>query len=257
MHDHPEWHERTKVVYFGRALRRAARRADLVICVSEATRRRFVEIFAPRAPVIVIPHGVDHARFCPSGEGDEEVLAALGVRRPYLFHLGTHEPRKGVDTLLMAFERLAADRPDLQLVLAGHRGWGTADLAAEIARLEATGRARRLGYVADEALPALLRSAAAVVYPSREEGFGLPALEALACGAPLVTTEGSVMAELAGDACIGAPAGDADALSAAIGEALAGAGAPARRTRGLAVAAGYRWDQVAAAHLDAYRSVAG
>lgn len=257
-HDHPEWHEPAKVAYFRRALGRAARRADLVICVSEATARRFCAVYVPRAPVVVIPHGVDHDAFTPDSDesADQAVLTGLGVRPPYLLHLGTLEPRKDVPTLIDAFSELAQSHADLRLVLAGREGWAPAALEAALQRPEVAGRILRLGYVADAALPALLRGAAAVVYPSLEEGFGLPALEALACGAPLVTTAGTVMAETAGGAALLAPPGDAAALAAAIDTALSGADGPPRRARGLEVARGHRWEEAAAAHLDAYRRVA-
>lgn len=256
-HDHPEWHERSKVPYFRRALRRAAHAADLVVCVSAATAERFVAVYAPSVPVVVIPHGVDHARFRPDDTGDDvAVLAHLGVRPPYLLHLGTLEPRKDVPTLLSAFSALAAEHPELTLVLAGREGWGTSVLDEMLAASPVAGRVQRLGYVADRALPALLRAAATVVYPSLEEGFGLPALEALACGAPLVTTAGSVMAETAGAAAVLARPGDAESLAGAITAALSGDGGPERRRLGLVIAGRHRWDTAAAAHLEAYRRVA-
>ena len=120
----------------------------------------------------------------------------------------------------------------------------------------------RTGYVADEAVPALLRRAAVVAYPSFEEGYGLPALEALACGAPLVTTAGTAMAELAGGAALLVPPGDTADLAAAL-ECGAGrgprrsTGAADRRQRGLAVAAARTWAASAEAHLVAYRRAAG
>ncbi len=257
-HDHPEWHEPAKVAYFRRALRRAAAVADLVVCVSDATARRFCAVYAPRAPVVVIPHGVDHDVFAPEADAaaDAAVLESLEVRPPYLLHLGTLEPRKDVPTLIRAFAALARAHDDLSLVLAGREGWAPAALEEALARPEIAGRIRRLGYVEDAALPPLLRRAAAVVYPSLEEGFGLPALEALACGAPLVTTAGSVMAETAGAAALLAPPSDPEALRVAIETALAGDRGAERRALGLAVAGRHRWELAAAAHLEAYRRVA-
>lgn len=258
--DHPEWHERSKVVYFRRALRRAAR-ADVIVCVSRPTAARFEALFAPSGTVVVVPHGVDHERFHPVAAdelaNDGAVLGRLGLAAPYALHVGTIEPRKDLGRLVAAFDLLASDQPDLELVLAGPDGWGVTGLEASLAVARHAGRVRRLGYVADDDLPALVRGAAVVAYPSLEEGFGLPALEALACGAPLVTTAGSVMADLAGDAALLAPPGDPSGLADRLAEALAG-GAPAarRRARGLEIAAGHRWDEAAAAHLSAYRLAA-
>ena len=113
-----------------------------------------------------------------------------------------------------------------------------------------------MGYVADEAVPALLRNAAAVAYPSLDEGFGLPALEALSCGAPLVTTKGTAMAEVAGDAALLVPPGDVDALAGALAALVTGGSDVARlRRRGPEVAAGYTWDASAEAHAGIYRKL--
>ena len=129
-----------------------------------------------------------------------------------------------------------------------------------VAKAQAGERIRRLGYVADDDVPALLRRARVVVYPSLEEGFGLPALEALACGAPLVTTSGTPMAEVAGDAALLAAPGDPPALAAAIARSiseLATSEQARRRSQGLAIAAGYTWEACAEGHMAAYRLAAG
>jgi glycosyltransferase involved in cell wall biosynthesis len=261
--DHPEWHERSKVTWFRSAIRYSAGHAALIVCVSEATAGRLRDILSPSCPVVVVPHGVDHARFAPdepSPGADREVLRRLGLPRPYALHLGTLEPRKGIVDLVAAFDLLAESQPELELVLAGGVGWKAEPALQAIAAAGASGRIRRLGYVPDEHVPALLRGARAVVYPSLEEGFGLPALEALACGAPLVTTAGTAMAELAGGSALLVPAGSPPALAAAMETAIAlepsGDGAR-RRERGLAIAAPYTWESCAEGHLAAYRAAAG
>lgn len=255
--DHPEWHERSKVVLFRRAIAHARRRATVVVCVSEATARRLRQTGPVDGPVVVAPHGVDHDRFRPEEPApgaDAASLAQLGVRRPYIVFLGTLEPRKQVDVLVRAFDLLAGRHPDLQLVLAGRPGWGVGAIDAAIAASPHRRRVHRTGYVPEAAVPALLRQAAAVCYPAAEEGFGLPAVEAVACGAPLVTTAGSVMAELVGAAAICAPAGSAVGLADALERAVAGGPeAQARRQWGLAAAAGYTWAASAERHLAAYR----
>ncbi|MGH9092103.1 MAG: glycosyltransferase family 4 protein, partial [Acidimicrobiales bacterium] len=257
--DHPEWHERSKVLVFRRAIRVAARRAAAVVCVSRTTAERLQDLVAVRGPVVVAPHGVDHERFGPEEPwpgADAAALHALGLPpgRPFLVHVGTLEPRKDVPGLVRAFDRLAPGHPDLLLVLAGHRGWGTEAVARAVAASPHRDRVVRTGYVPDPAVPALLRRAAAVAYPSLEEGYGLPALEALACGAPLVTTEGTAMAELAGEAALLVPPGDPAALAGALEEALAGGSAASGRRRlGLAAAAGRTWAASAERHMEAYR----
>ncbi len=206
--DHPEWHERGKVAWFRSATRYSVRHAAAIICVSESTARRLREVLSPRAPVVAVAHGVDHARFLahePEPGADQAVLESLGLDRPYVLHLGTIEPRKGIDDLVAAFDLLAPGHPELELVLAGGLGWKAEAATRAIADARAGGRIRRLGYVPDDCVPSLLRRARTVAYPSLEEGFGLPALEALACGAPLVTTVGTAMAELAGDSALSSP----------------------------------------------------
>jgi glycosyltransferase involved in cell wall biosynthesis len=255
--DHPEWHVRTKAAFFRRAIRRAARRAGVLVCVSHVTAERLRASCPVRAPVVVAPHGVDHGRFTPDepeAGGDRALLAALGVPddRPFVAFVGTLEPRKGVVPLLRAFDALAADRPDLLLVLAGQTGWGMAETERALGAARHADRIVRTGYVPDAAVPALLRRAAAVAYPALEEGFGLPALEALACGAPLVTTAGTAMAEVAGNAALLVPPGEVTPLVEALGAALDGGRGTERRALGLAVAAERTWEASVAAHVRAY-----
>jgi glycosyltransferase involved in cell wall biosynthesis len=257
--DHPEWHERTKAPLFRRAIRVAAERADAVVCVSAVTADRLRDRLHPTAPVHVIPHGVDRARFRPEpSPDDEDALRALGVDPPYVAFLGTLEPRKDVPTLVAAFDRMAASQPTLSLVVAGLDGWGTKAVSDAVGQATTRDRIRRVGYVPDTAVPALLRHAAAVAYPSLDEGFGLPALEALACGAPLVTTQGTAMAEVTGDAALLVPPGNADALAAALETVVAGgAKVDSLRKRGPEVASTYTWERSAAAHAEVYRSARG
>jgi len=214
----PEWHERSKVTFFRRAILYAARHADVLISVSEFTARQLDHLIPDHAPVIVAPHGVDLDTFRPQGDHDEERLATLGLAAdtPYVFFLGTFEPRKGLDVLLDAFEVVASADPDVELWLAGQVGWGLEQLDARIAGHPAAHRIRRLGFVDDAVLPALLRRAKCVAYPSRGEGFGLPVLEAMACGSLVVTSSDTVMSEVAGDDAVFATPGDATALATAL-----------------------------------------
>jgi glycosyltransferase involved in cell wall biosynthesis len=258
--DHPEWHERTKAPFFRRAIRVAAKHAAAVVCVSRTTANRLIELCAPKVPVAVIPHGVDHERFAPvaaSPSADSAALAALGVRPPFVAFVGTLEPRKDVPTLVRAWDRMARVHADLRLVIAGSDGWGTREIDGAIALARNRDRIVRTGYVADEVVPALLRSAAVVAYPSLEEGFGLPALEALACAAPLVSTTGSAMEEVAAGAALLVPPGDVEALAGALDMAVRhDAGLANRRERGLTIAARHTWAASAQRHVEVYRAVA-
>lgn len=256
--DHPEWHRRTRIPFFRRAIRVAARHADALVCVSARTAERLSEICPPTGPVHVVPHGVDHERFRPDEPApgaDRAELVRLGITGPYVAFVGTLEPRKDVPTLVRAFDRMCAAHPGLSLVLAGGAGWGAAAVDEAIAEARHGDRVVRAGYVADNLVAALLRQAAAVAYPSLEEGFGLPALEALACGAPLVTTTGSAMQEVVQGAAVLVTPGDVDGLAGALDLLVRrDDGLVARRTRGLAVAARHNWPASAAGHVDAYRA---
>jgi glycosyltransferase involved in cell wall biosynthesis len=260
--DHPEWHERSKALLFRRAIRRASLHAGALVCVSETTAARLRASCEVRAPIVVAPHGVDHERFTPvepAPGADAAILAAHGVPedRPLVAFVGTLEPRKGVASLVAAFDRVADARPDAILVLGGQVGWGLTGIERALATARHGDRIIRTGYLPDAAVPALLRQSTVVAYPALEEGFGLPALEALACGAPLITTEGTAMAEMAqGAACLVRP-GDDGALAEALASALEqGKGAPEvvrRHDLGLAVAARYTWAASVAKHVEAYQ----
>ena len=216
--DHPEWHEPTKVRWFRSAIRYSVGHAAAIICVSETTAGRLREVLSPRCPVIAIPHGVDHSRFVahePVPGSDREILSRPRTRSPL--------PVASRDLGAAQRESWTSSRPLTSWLPPGPSSTSCSPVGPvgrprrrwrRSRHAHAGERIRRLGYVPDEAVPALLRGAHAVVYPSLEEGFGLPALEALACGAPLVTTAGTAMAELAGASAVLAAAGSAAIASA-------------------------------------------
>ncbi len=256
--DHPEVHERSKVLYFKGAIKHAAHHAAGVICDSERTARRLDELFNVRGDVTVAELGIDHDRFQPreDHQHDAEILAPLGVAldRPFVACVGTLEPRKGLTTLLDAFEALARKHETLELVMAGQRGWNLSEFDARLQQSPARSRIRILGYVDDAVVPALYRQACVVAYPSIDEGFGLPVVEALACGAIVVTTQDSVMADLAGDAAIYVAPLDAGDLSHAIEGvmSLEGAARAQISDRAHHHAQRYTWARCADATLEAY-----
>jgi glycosyltransferase involved in cell wall biosynthesis len=256
----PEWHERSKVPFFRRAITYAAAHADVLVAISEFTARQLDEHVPHHAPVVVATLGVDLERFTTDASGDAELLRAKGfaVERPYIFYLGTFEPRKGIDVLLDAFEEIALRDGDVELWLAGQPGWGVKDIEARLANHAARPRIRRLGFVDETILPALIRQSRVVSYPSRGEGFGMPVIEALACGAVVQTSADTVMSEIAGDAALLARAGDAEQLATVLTAALA-MSVPERADfarHGRARAEQFTWDSCVAQHVRAYEMAA-
>jgi glycosyltransferase involved in cell wall biosynthesis len=252
----PEWHERAKVAFFRRAITYSTQHAGALICVSAFSARLLEEIHPAHAPIVVAPLGVELGTFQPDSSGDDALFEryALPLGVPYIFFVGTVEPRKGLDVLLEAFSEVAKESADVELWLAGQAGWGTGPIETQIAVHPFATRIRRLGFVDEAVLPALYRQARAVAYPSRGEGFGLPVLEAMACGAMVVTTAETVMAEVAGGAAALAPAGDVGALAERLADALGSSNQErtARATRARARAELFTWDACLDQHLVAY-----
>jgi glycosyltransferase involved in cell wall biosynthesis len=257
--DHPEWHERSKVFYFRRMIGAVARRADVIITGSNHAADGLRDRFRLHGEIVVAYHGVDHARFAPTDDDSSDwiALAKHGVTRPYIAFASTIEPRKDVPTLVRAFARVAAAHPDLQLVLAGGDGWGVAEARAAIAASGVATRILRPGYIDDATLAALFRRAEVIAYPSLVEGFGMPALEALASGTPLVTTSGSSLEEVVGDAALLVPPADADALARALATVLDDPVLAARlRAAGPARASTFTWERSIDTHIEAYHRAA-
>lgn len=196
---YPAFHPRERVRYFERHFARSAERADIVIADSEFIRRDLLETLRlDPAKIRVVPLGVG-AEFRPLPECQvRPVLERHGLAPGgYLLAVGTREPRKNLEQLIDAYLDLPREvRARHTLALVGPQGWRAEALERRIAALERDGAVRSLGYVPDEARPALYNGAAGFAYPSRYEGFGLPPLEAAACGTPVLTSCRSPMAEV-------------------------------------------------------------
>jgi glycosyltransferase involved in cell wall biosynthesis len=242
------------------AVAASARRADAVAVpssfVRDHLRRLFPDVAADR--VRVVPWGIDDAYREREPRAARQALAHLDLPERFALFVGTLEPRKNLEALLGAWRRLVRRGAAVgDLVLAGRLGWGYARLLAQIDAPPLRGRVRHVGYVAQADLPALYAAADAFVYPSLEEGFGFPPLEAMACGVPVVAADGSALAENLGGASMLVPARDEEALAAALECVLLEPGVRAElRARGLERAAGFRWDATAAAMRRCYAELA-
>lgn len=237
--------------------RRRLRRSAGVIADSEAGAADIRDVLrVPDSRVHVVPLGVD-ATFRPHGDArDDELRLGAGVaEREYVLWVGSlraWDPRKALDVLLDAMASLH-DRP-IPLVLVGDVGDGEGP--APRAR-EAGVRTHVPGYVSDETLAALYRGATVVVLPSRDEGFGLTALESLACGAPLVTAGAGNLPSLVGDAALLVPPGDASELAAGIRSLLDDSDLRERlKAAGPPIAARYTWRRSAELTAAVYRKAA-
>jgi glycosyltransferase involved in cell wall biosynthesis len=230
---HPEAFNRWTRTYSPRVVPRVLRQAQRVIAVSDFTRRELIELLGvPDEKIRVVPNAVG-PDFTPDGE------AAAG---DYVLAVGTLEPRKNLERLVEAVRQV-----NRELRVVGARGWGGVDVRGN--------GVHWLGEVSDTELARLYRGAACVAYPSLYEGFGIPVLEAMACGAPVVTTRGTAMEEVANGAAVLVDSRDSSEIAAGIERAAAD-----RETlvsRGLERAQAFRWDAVAAATVRVYREAAG
>ena len=243
------------------ALARVRRKADLVIVPSLAVKddveRR---LGLPADRVVVTPEGCE-PRFRPAAARTvAEVAARYRLPPRYLLAVGVQDPRKNLTALLQAFARLRRHGDidaGVQLVLAGTQGRLAAPLARTVRTLGLESAVVLPGFIDDDDLPAVYSGAAVFVFPSLYEGFGLPVLEAMACGAPVVTSNAASMAEVAGEAAMLVDPRDVAGLAAAVAQALHDERLRERlRGAGLARARQFSWKTAARQTLDAYASLA-
>lgn len=224
------------------------RRATRVITPSAYTRAEVIELLGlSEDRVVAIPEGCAE-RFRPHEVNRDALLQEFGINGPYVLCVGTLEPRKNLITALRVFRRVSAAVPDAELVLVGGRGWRNDAFETELGRDDAARRLRVTGFVADERLVDLYAGAACFLFPSLGEGFGLPPLEAMACGAPVVMSDRPALGEVGADAALQAPPLDVDALAAHVIRVMQDRELVARlRAAGLTRARRFTWAAAAAA----------
>ena len=257
---HPQLHSRVKAVFFRTWTRLAVRSSAVLVVPSRATASQVAQYTgADPARFHVAYHGVDTDVFHPAdADAQQRVRASLGLDRttPYVAFLGTLEPRKNVPALVRGWAQAAAGRdPAPVLVLAGGRGWDDT-IEPTLAQVPDGLRVVRPGYLPLADLAPFLSGAQVVAYPSLGEGFGLPVLEAMACGAAVLTSAELALSEVGGDAVAYTGTTAAD-IADRLGRLLDDAGERDRlRSAGLARAAGFTWDAAAQVHRSAYREAA-
>ncbi len=256
---HPEWCDPASVGWKRARLEYIAEHCVHVVVPSAPVRDAWLSFTGwQEKRVSLIPWGVAPS-FRRRGVGEiEHAKDRLRLKNPYVLHVGTIEPRKNLTCLLHAFERAARKLPkDFDLVLAGPRGWRTELFDEALSFASVRNRVRLLGAVAEEYLPALLSGASCLVLPSHEEGFGLAALEALACGTPVVSTQVACLPAELQPWCLRVGGGEEETLADTLLR-VAGDAALAERSLELAAPAArqWTWDRVASALGEVYKSLA-
>ncbi len=242
------------------AVRRSIRRADLVIVPSRHTQRTVYEHLPglPRDHVHVVANGVGEPFRPVARKTCEDTARRLGLPKHYVLAVGTIEPRKNLGRVLSAYRRVAErDAIAEDLVLCGRLGWKYHDVLEQLRAPPLRGRVHQIGYVADADLPALYSQASAFLYPSLEEGFGFPPLEAMACGVPTISSDSSALDENLRGAAVLVDPTSSDDIAAALARVLADA--DLRRelsARGRERASQFRWSETATQTVALYETAA-
>ena len=248
---YPETHGRMQVYYHRFILPRVLDRADAVITISECSKRDILRCYGiAESKLHVVYNGVD-ARFAPGLSRDSDFTKSLPAR--YILNIGTLEARKNLPRLIEAFALARKKGLTHPLVIGGVKGWRMSQLANIVEQCGVSQAVHFLGYVDDADIPALYANAEFFVYPSLYEGFGLPVLEAMGCGTPVITSNVSSLPEVAGDAALLIDPRDVQDLAEKLLQ-MAGC-AELRATlaeKGLAQAARFSWEKTARETLQVY-----
>jgi glycosyltransferase involved in cell wall biosynthesis len=238
----------------------SVKKSDHVVTISNNSRREILEQYKvnPEKVSIVTP-AVDHDRFFPRSKKEIEASRhKYKLPRKYILYAGTLEPRKNIQGILQAYGSLSEELlREYALVLAGGKGWKDEKIHEQIRALRSEGKdIKRTGYVPDEDLPQIYSGAAVFVYPSFYEGFGIPPLEAMACGVPVISSDNSSLPEVVGQAGIMVDANDTNRLAKVISEVLSDKKtADTMRRAGLSRAKEFSWESSAQAMIEVIESL--
>ena len=264
---HKDVHHLRKTIYFSKMIPFAIKNANAIVAVSQSSADDIQNLFEDTTNISVCRLGVDADRFFPYKsksdpqiKKDADLLANIGITGDYIGFLGLLEPRKSIPTLIKAFGRIAKDFPDLKLIVAGSQGWGIDEIRESSALTRVATRIILPGRLSDEQAGAFMRQSKVFVYPSLYEGFGLPVLEAMACGSATITTNSSSLKELAGT---GVDAGallfkpkDDEKLAELLDKLLSDEkSVETYSKKAIARASKYSWEQCAKDHIKVYKSL--
>lgn len=239
-------------IYLATQTRRSCRQARRIVTISKSAREDVHRFFhVPREQIDVVFPGVDGI-FHPRSAAEVEAFRRQnGLPERFALHVGTLQPRKNIPVLIEAMARLR--RPDLPLILVGGKGWYYDEIFAQVEQLGLQEQVHFAGYVPDEALPLWYNAASLLIFPSIYEGFGIPIIEAMACGTPVVAADTSAVPEAAGDAALLFPAQSIDALVSQMLAVLDNREqAATMRQRGIEQADKFSWARAGEAMVAAY-----
>lgn len=256
----PECHKKLNIVHCTSGIKEAVQYADRIIAISEHTKRDIIKYFNAPEELITVTH-------LAAGPEYREVKDAAAIRQAknkyslpenYILFVGSLEPRKNIKGLLKAYSIIPAGmRKAFPLVIAGAKGWLNSDIPPLLASLGIKESVRFTGYIDSADISALYSGAVLFVYPSLYEGFGLPILEAMSCGTPVVTSNTSSMPEVAGDAALLVDPLNAEELAFGMETVLEKESLRVEmKKKGLARAASFSWDRCAKETVEVYRKVA-
>jgi glycosyltransferase involved in cell wall biosynthesis len=255
---YPELHTRVRRLFFPQAIRASARHADALTAVSESTRQDAIRVLGIAPEKITTTQlGVDPS-FRPINDTDGRMTIAEKYSLPdrFILYVGLIEPRKNIPMLISAYKRLIDGGENYKLVLVGRYGWMYEELLRQIIDFDLERMVHFTGYISQEDLPLVYNLSSLFVYPTIYEGFGLPVLEAMACGIPVITTDVSSLPEIVGEAGILVPVNDLEALHGAMIRVLGDEDLRGEMiNKGLQRAANFTWEQTAKLTFQVYQQV--
>jgi len=252
-----ETQPRERVWFFEYFIRTRLKYAGHILTISEFIRQEIIEEFNVSPSMVTsVPLAPDPLFGPCSVEGVEKILLKYDLPKSYLLFVSSLEPRKNIDLLIEALEKTAVT--DISLVLVGWQGWGEKNWLEKINGKEFRGRIHLVGHVPDDDLKAIYNGATALVYPSLYEGFGLPIVEAMACGCPVICSNAASMPEVAGDAAILIDPQRSDELAHAIDTLVHGTDLRnSLVAKGFKQALTFTWDDTARKTLEVYNKMLG